>query len=118
MSTNAKINVKVEDNKYFSIYLHNDGGVHAFDMLNEHYGTYEKAMMLVSYGDMSSLRKNAMPDCSSEHSFNNSQADTCVFYHRDRGEPWETTCFRIDKEPEVDCQYNYLFENDEWKRIP
>jgi len=85
---------------------------HVLPILNERFGTYEKAKQLLSYGDMSVLGSKLEPDDGDVHNFNTRQPDVCVFYNRDRGETEKFTkaqqCLsklEISKE-----EFNYFFD--------
>lgn len=100
MSTNATIIVqRPGTQEYASIYTHWDGyPSHHGKILLEHYNTYEKVVELIQLGQLSEL---------------NETADTCISYHRWRGE---------DKDIEVssnlndhtDFEYAYLFRDGGW----
>lgn len=121
MSTRSLIIRKNEEGKYESIYCHNDGypecnGV----ILYNHYNNPERVKELISLGDMSSLHEFINPDIRlDEHTFDNRQPDTCVFYGRDRGETnvdFNTLDSLQDALKQSCCQeYAYVYENDEWR---
>ena len=115
MSTHAIINVKVGDG-YKSAYLHSDGyPEYALRMLQEHYNDEQKALALVSLGDMSLLAERLEPESGSEHSFSNRQEGVCMFYKRDRG---ELNCECVtSSQPNTDERWNYLFADGEWITI-
>lgn len=121
MSTRSLIIRKNEEGKYESIYCHWDGypecnGV----ILYNHYNNPERVNKLISLGDLSSLHVFINPDQRlGDHTFANSQPDTCVFYGRDRGE--ENVGFRtydtLKEALSQDCwqEYAYVYENNEWR---
>jgi hypothetical protein len=117
MSTNSTIAVKT-DNGYKAIYCHWDGyPSYMYPMLRDWYGTEERAAALVSFGDASSIYKRLMPSQASGHSFDRPEDDVCVFYHRDRGEPWTQNEpeFCLTKEEVLSSQYyTYIFEDGVW----
>jgi hypothetical protein len=84
MSTRSLINVKCNDGKVRSIYVHFDGYAH-LETLQQHYNSQELAEQLVSLGDLSSLDENAGPPPAG-HSFDHPVGGYCVAYGRDRGE--------------------------------
>ena len=121
MSTRSLIIRKNEVGKYESIYCHNDGypecnGV----ILYNHYNNPERVKELISLGDMSSLYEFINPDKRlGEHTFDNRQPYTCVFYGRDRGESnVEFKTFDTLREAlsqDSWQEYAYVYENDEWR---
>jgi hypothetical protein len=117
MSTNSTIAVKT-DNGYKAIYCHWDGYPgYMYPMLRDWYGTEERAAALVSFGDASSINKRLMPSQDYKHSFDKPEEDVCVFYHRDRGEPWTQNEpeFCLTKEEVLSSQYyTYIFEDGAW----
>lgn len=86
MSTRSSINVKCQDGKIRSSYIHFDGDAH-LDTLKSFYNSPEEAEALVMLGDMSVLAENM--GCPEGHSFENQEEGFCVFYGRDRGEDWD-----------------------------
>lgn len=118
MSTNATIAVKT-DNGYKAIYCHNDGYFsYMYPMLSEHYSSWERAEALISFGDASFIAKRIMPSRDSNHSFDHPEEDVCIFYHRDRGEPWHQNepNFCLTKGEVLKSQYyTYIFEDGQWK---
>lgn len=105
---------------YTGVYCHWDGYLsHNGEILISQYNTANKVAELISLGDMSSLGETPFPDPNKPHTFDKSQEGVCVYYHRDRGENWETTKPRIsDNEAEfynsLKQEYNYLFRDGEW----
>jgi hypothetical protein len=118
MSTNSTVAVKT-DTGYKSIYVHNDGYFsYMYPMLDIWYNSPERATALVSFGDASFIDKRLTPSQDSNHSFDNPEEDVCIFYHRDRGEPWEHNKpeTRKTKEEVLSSQYYvYIFEDGQWK---
>lgn len=115
MATRASITVRLNNKIRLSVYSHWDGypdGVGA--TLKEHYNSKAKALELVSYGDISSLRERVEPNENEKHSFEKPIKDVAVFYGRDRGEK-NVECKVLKNVDTVNLQeYNYLFENNEW----
>lgn len=125
MSTRSLIIRKNEVGKYESIYCHWDGyptcnGV----ILYNHYNNPERVKELISHGDLSSLHVYINPETRKdymehEHTFNNPQPNTCVFYDRDRHEvDVEAKVFNtLGKALNQDCcqEYAYVYENNEWR---
>ena len=118
MSTNSTVAVKT-DTGYKSVYVHWDGYFsYMYPMLSENYGSQERAEALVSFGDASFIDKRIMPSQGSNHSFDHPEEDVCIFYHRDRGEPWhqnEPTVYFTKDEVLKTQYYTYIFEDGQWK---
>jgi hypothetical protein len=119
MSTPCIVGVKTETGILAS-YCHFDGySDYMFPMLTENYNSEELAMALVSQGDASSIHEKLWPD-SDEHSFHSPEPNVCVFYHRDRGEPWDfvkpelypTEFSLLGLQP-----YIYVFQNGHWEEL-
>ena len=114
MSTNSVIAVKTEKG-YKTIYCHNDGYFdYMYPMLDTWYNSQERAEALVSLGDASFIAKRMVPSLASGHSFDNPEEDVCIFYHRDRGEPWSHNepVFCLTKAEVLAMQYYaYIFED-------
>ena len=118
MSTSSAVAIKT-DKGYEAIYVHWDGYFdYMYPMLSENYASWERATALVSFGDASFIAKRIMPSVGSDHSFEHPEEDVCVFYHRDRGEPWAQVepTFYLTKEEVLKTQYyTYIFEDNAWK---
>ena len=124
MSTTSRITIEIgkEDNvsTYNSVYCHHDGYLSGVGkMLLEYYKDVETAALLITFGDMSCLRKNIYPDSSKPHTFDKPQKDVCVFYCRDKGEDWNDVkpIEIVGKEQDLikyQEEYNYLFKNGQW----
>jgi hypothetical protein len=121
MSTRSAIGIKNNDGFITGVYCHFDGYLeHNGRILKEYYNDKNKVEELLSYGDMSSLKENIIPNDDEEHNFENKQRNVCIFYHRDRGEAWEDTApLRFDTEKEFTDYYDwsayyYLFDNGQW----
>lgn len=116
MSTNCTVAVKIGDD-YKSIYCHNDGyPSYMYPMLRDWYSTQERAEALVSFGDASFIAKRLVPSQSSDHHFDHPEKDVCIFYHRDRSEPWSHNApVVMSKEEVLTMQYyTYVFEDGAW----
>lgn len=110
MSTNAYIGLRQENGTILSVYNHWDGYIeHLGVILNEHYRSREKIEELLSFGDLSSTRKNIHPNPDMKHSFMEPQDDVCVFYGRDRGEKHTEAKIR-DEEALKGIEYAYIYE--------
>lgn len=117
MSTRSRIAIKNNDNTYTSVYCHLDGHPsYNGKILVENYKTKTKVVELIKNGDLSSLGENI----GSKQNFNKPEANTCVFYGRDRGESdvdafESSTLLNLFKDAN-DCwaEYLYIFEDGEW----
>lgn len=118
MSTRSNIAVKT-DKGYETIYCHNDGYFdYMYPMLDTWYNSLERAQALVSFGDASFIAKRIMPSKDSNHHFDHPEEDVCIFYHRDRGEPWhqnEPTFYLTKGEVLKSQYYTYIFEDNMWR---
>jgi hypothetical protein len=89
MSTRSNIGILNNDGTVTAVYCHWDGYVeYNGRILAEYYPKMERVKRLISGGDLSSLNKEIEP--TADHSFEEPQEDVCIYYHRDRGEDWET----------------------------
>ena len=117
MSTNSTVAVKTEKG-YKAIYVHNDGYFdYMYPMLDTWYNSKERAEALVNLGDASFIAKRLCPSQGSDHHFDHPEEDVCIFYHRDRGEPWNQNRpnFYPTKSEVLKTQYyTYIFENGCW----
>lgn len=118
MSTNAGVAVRTGET-FQTIYCHWDGyPEYMLPMLRDNYNSLELANKLISMGDASLIEKNIEPDPARPHDFDNYQEDVCVFYHRDRGDSWEScrsVCYSkcdLFRVPAFD--YVYIFEDGQW----
>ena len=108
MSTHCGIAVKT-DKGYETIYCHHDGmPSRMLPKLQNHYNSEALATLLISGGDASCIYKNFKPN-GKYHSFDNPEKDVCVFYHRDRHEPWEDNAPAIYGKNVVLETYYYLY---------
>lgn len=118
MGTRAQITVKTETG-FRSVYLHWDGYPEgALVTLRKHYSTPERAAELVALGDMSVLSERC--NGSARHCFDYPEPGQCVFYGRDRGEPWERVRPKDTAalEPlQADEEYWYLFDGEAWGEV-
>jgi hypothetical protein len=103
MSTRAYIGILKEDKQVFFVYCHHDGypsGVGR--VLKEYYYRPEDVIILLSFGNMSSLAPTI---------------EDTVFYGRDRNEPdQEQIPTTYDAFMSDDISYKYLFDeySEEW----
>lgn len=116
MSTNAGIAIRSGDT-YQTIYCHWDGHPRTMlPMLRENYNSLELAAKLISYGDASYIDKKLEP--TSEHTFMKPEEGVCVFYHRDRGDDWNScasVCYtKSDLFRMFSFEYVYVFEDGQW----
>ena len=122
MSTRSYIAKQIGDNKYRTIYCHNDGYLtYNGAMLLDHYNSPEKLDELLRLGDLSCLGVNINPDPSRPHSFDHKerQDGVTVAYGRDRGDrnvaARNLTLEQLDN-PNNWTAYVYIFTQDhEWK---
>lgn len=115
MSTHCGIAIKTEEG-YSTIYCHHDGmPSYMLPMLTENHNSEESAAKIVSLGDASFIEKAIEPTTDS-HTFDKPERGVCVFYHRDRGEPWDDTAPEINtKESLLNYfWYAYIWENGCW----
>lgn len=121
MSTNSTIAAVLKDGTVKSIYCHWDGQVDngVGRLLVTHYKDLDVIEELLSLGNLSSLGAKVNPE-SDTHSYDTPEEDVCVFYHRDRDEPFlfvkpneyeNLIDYLRNNENE---EYNYLFVNGEW----
>jgi hypothetical protein len=119
MATRATISYFDEGTKkYHSIYSHWDGHLEwVGKVLKEHYSSLDKVKELIALGSISSLGARIVP--IGKHSFDEREKGTTVAYHRDRGDEWVNVSPLVtSKLKKGDRQdFNYLFENGEWKYI-
>lgn len=117
MSTHCNIAVKTEEG-YETIYVHYDGyESHMYPMLTNNYNSEESAKALVDLGDASSIEKHLEPLPGSTHTFDSPEKDVSVFYHRDRGEPWNNCKPTYLTKTEVinnSNYYAYIWEDGKW----
>ena len=72
-------------------------------LLLENYNSLEKVKELVSLGFLSSLRE---------------EIELCEFYHRDRGEDFNS--YRVKNKREIEEffeEYTYIFEDNKWMML-
>jgi hypothetical protein len=117
MSTISIIAVKVK-NDYNTIYCHWDGyPEYMMPILTKYYNTEELALKLTSFGNASVIAEKLEPSTDT-HCFNTPEPDVCIFYHRDRQEPWEwnspETLSRDTLFTRYSGDYVYIFENGFW----
>ena len=119
MSTNCNIAVQRGTDDFEYIYCHSDGypngGEHAVgNILTKHYNDPSKVDSLIAGGDLSQLAKNIIPT-SNDHSFENRESGTCVFYHRDRGEPMEDVRSQRGNFQDLNnLAYTYIYREGTW----
>lgn len=122
MSTRSYIAKQIGEDKYLTVYCHNDGYLsYNGAMLIDHYNSEEKVDELLKLGDLSCLCEKINPDPSKPHSFDygERQKDVTVAYGRDRGESGtearEYTMDQLD-DPNNWTEYVYIFNKDNgWK---
>lgn len=100
MGTNSSIGIKRADGSETRIYCHYDGYIeHNGVVLQLAYNTAEKVEALLALGDLSSL--GYYPDRVPGDRAEETSADCCVAYHRDRGEDFRQSSGRRE--------FNYTF---------
>ena len=116
MSTHCGIAIKTEIG-YKTIYCHNDGyASYMLPMLLSNYNSEELASKLISMGDASSIKKELEPT-TMDHSFDRPEKDVCIFYVRDRKEPWfakSPQSYNTKEDLFKQFWYVYIFENGKW----
>lgn len=120
MGTRSYICEEKKDGTFRGAYCHWDGYLENNGMiLDKYYKTADKVKKLISLGGMSRLSPNIDPDPAKPHTFDAPQDDVCIFYHRDREEPWDRSTkpidFKDNKElgdPDSWVEYVYVFGLD------
>lgn len=118
MSTRAAIALNI-GGTYQTIYCHQDGmPERMLPTLRDNYNSFDLANRLISYGDASSIKAKLEPSSKAAHTFNSSEPDVCVFYHRDRGEDWfscqPVTYYGKELFRRMDIDFAYIFEDEHW----
>ena len=130
MGTRSTISMRNSDGTYTGIYCHWDGYVsHNGRILHEHYQDERKIRQLMELGSLSGLG----PEIGEKHPFDNpypwdhpqhgewkqKYGNWCHAYGRDRGEDDIDAVTGVNyTELVLDLgiqEYNYLWENGEWK---
>ncbi len=125
MATRSRVAVKVSYNsvtvggreiqagEIIHIYVHSNGYPSSrLPILTEHYNTEEKAIELISLGDVSSLHESCKKP--EGHSFENKVKGHTVYYGRDRGEDNADFMLGNWEESKNDEEFGYLFEDGKW----
>lgn len=118
MSTHSNIGILLEDGTVQRVYCQWDGyPKHNGKILLENYNTEELVKELISFGDISILRKNIHP--KNNHTFDNPEKDVTVYYGRDKleqnTEPKTLSMEEWECYPYTSCvNYFYLFQDGEW----
>jgi hypothetical protein len=117
MSTNSGIALRQGDT-YLTIYCHWDGHPKTMlPILRENYNSFDLANKLISHGDASYIDKKLEPT-SDFHKMNTPEPDVCMFYHRDRGDDWEScrpVCYtRRELFRQPNFEYIHVFEDGQW----
>ena len=116
MSTNSGIALRQGDT-YITIYCHWDGHPKTMlPILRENYNSFDLANKLISHGDASYIDKKLEP--TGEHTFMQPEDGVCLFYHRDRGDDWEScrpVCYtRQELFWQRNFEYVHIFEDGQW----
>lgn len=126
MSTGALISVEQQDGTYTTIYNHSDGyPSYLGEKLLHHYNSEQLANALVALGDASFIDDKLAPDPEHPthpvHSFGDPQNGVCMFYNRDRGEPWAETKLTVHetlgraiRNARKGMDYLYVFRESKW----
>lgn len=89
MATPCVIGIINSDGSIDMISCHWDGyPSYQTPILLNSYSTEEKVRQLISLGEISELHNKLNPTTTT-HSFDHSEKDVVVAYHRDRGDKWE-----------------------------
>ena len=107
MATRAGIGIKQADGSVKAIYLHWDGYPgHAGAILGGWYKTPEQVEALLALGDLSEIDETL---------------ETCVAFHRDRGEALNTATtfasveeYQTKGKGDLDADYLYLYDAGRW----
>ena len=122
MNACANISYVDKTNNIHTIYCHNGGFIEELGTtLFNFYNNMEKVIELISNGDASYIDKLIKPNSNYVHSWYSPQTDVCLFYHKDREEPWEGnkpnilnfTKTNLNKVMGVRA-YNYIYMNNKW----
>jgi hypothetical protein len=111
--------MKQDDGNYQGVYCHWDGYLsNNGRILLANYQDKGDVESLIAGGDMSSLGERVEP-IGDNHSYENRESGTTVYYHRDREENWENVKPSVDaKVSEVirdrGAEYAYLYEDGRW----
>jgi len=121
MSTRNIIALQLDEDKYKTIYCHNEGYLkHNGAILIDHFNSREKVEELLKLGDLSLLAPHLNPEPNKPHSYEylHRQEGVCVAYGRERGEK-DTQAKILSKEQMLEyplIQYFYIFTLDGvWK---
>ena len=116
MATHCGVSIKT-DKGYETIYCHNDGSPeHMLPVLTKNYNSEALAARLISYGDASFIADKLKPT-TSFHTFDSPERGVCIFYHRDRHEPWEDNepaFYSTKQELTGYFYYTYLWQDGCW----
>ena len=116
MGTHAHIGKKNSDGSITAIYLHYDGyeSGGAGDTLRAHYTEESKVDQLIALGSLSVLGD----EIGEKQDFNahRSSMNTCLAYHRDRGEDFHQMAYYSERDFFDSEQYAYLFVDGTWER--
>ena len=112
MGTRSTIWIKNEDNSYSGIYCHWDGyPSNNGKILLQNYQDEAKIRTLISLGDASVL--DAKCDKPEGHSYEAPTKGYTVFYHRDRGEDFNSSTAKTEEDTKQE-EYSYLFKDGKW----
>lgn len=116
MSTRSYIAMQIGDDKFKTVYCHNDSYLtHNGALLLDYYSEPKKLNELLELGDISFLAQNILPDPAKPHSAAERQDGVVVAYCRDSGEkkvePTVLTESELTSE-KTWAEYIYVFNKD------
>ena len=125
MSTRSRIAVALPNGRFSSIYCHQDGHPKGVgQVLVEHYGSTERALALVTLGNLSRLRQQLAPPNGVVHTFDKALSCTTVAYGRDRGDKG-TGALRsnnftalVAAASQCNAEFIYVLQADRWQVVP
>ena len=109
MATRSIVAKKNLNGSSVGIYVHYDGSTH-MDILREHYATHGKVDELIALGSLTVLGSQI----GEKQEFTKPEQDTCLAYHRDRGEPFSQVVADNDEDlrqqaADLGCEYIYYY---------
>jgi len=109
MATRSVVAKKNPNGSSVGVYIHWDGADH-MDILQEYYATPEKVDALIALGSLSVLGSSI----GQKQEFTQPEQDTCLAYHRDRGENFEQVLADDDEDlrqqaADLGCEYIYRY---------
>jgi hypothetical protein len=120
MGTHAALIIQDEKSgKFLGTYVQYDGYMDGVGkILYTYHNSVENAQKLISLGDASAIYANIDPPEGVEHSYRSSAPDTCIFYHRDRGERLivrKSRSFKgVIEDLGINMKHVYFFTEGKW----